>query len=206
MTRIDELSFGRPLALYRGTGDGVATVSLSGDLPTWARVDRSGAGIASGYVYLVAHAGDIQVYGVSGTADSRRPERTDVDARLTPLGACFSAPDAASALTEDTALAARTRISEELIRERSFMAHGETPWGPATVRVGPTHAGKTVLECHLASGGLRLLSTIASRPALEGALLAPVTITVEYRAPRRLWGGMASRTAKVTLSTPRSAE
>ncbi|WP_336644511.1 hypothetical protein [Microbacterium sp. USHLN186] len=204
MTRIDQLAFSRPLALYRGTGDGVAVVSLSGDLPAWARVDRSGAGIASGYVYLIAHAGEIQVYGVSGSAHSGPPERTDEDPRLTPLGACFSASDAASAMAEDTALAARTRASMELIRERSFMAHAETPWGPATVRVGPTHAGETILECHLAHGDLKLLSTIVPRHTLEGALVAPVTITVGYRTPHRLWGGMAARTAKVTLSAPRS--
>lgn len=204
--RVSELTFDRSLALYRGDGGGAAAVRLAGELPTWAQVETPGAGIPAGFLYLTVHSSDIQVFSTSGDADAAPPQRTDADARFTALGAYFHAPDLPGAQARDAELAARTRASMDRIRSESLTVRAQTPWGPGTVKVGPTLAGETRLECHGDDGQLRLLTTIVPRHALERARMAPVTITVGYKTPRRMLGGMAARTAQITLSPASPAE
>lgn len=210
MRRVDELEFAYPAALFRGDGSGVAAILRDRriqDGSCWARVTSPGAGITADFIHLERRSGGVvdgvlisedQVAAVAGGADARPPRRIDLDARLTSLGAFTEVADAVYAEGADIADGAALRAARAAIDVASFHALGWMDGRSWRVRVGPTLAGGTTLECHADDGELRLLNTDAARELLERARVEPVIVAASYRGRGR-FGGRRTRTAQVRL-------
>jgi hypothetical protein len=209
MTRIADLDFHEPGALFRGDGGGVAVIRRqpfeAGS--AWAQVVEPGAGITAPYLLLIRRSGGIvdgeliaedDVAAVSGDAEAVRPDRIDRDARLTLLGTFTEMQDAAAARRADTEGGRKLRADNEAIAGASFEVIGVIDDRRWRVRVGPTLASGTTLECHADDGELRLLETTAERAVLERARTGGVVITASF-SERRRFGGMRTRTIDVQL-------
>lgn len=209
MTRIADLDFDEPGALFRGDGSGVAVIRRqpfeAGS--AWARVIEPGAGITASYLLLTRRSGGIvdgvlvaedDVAAVSGDADAARPDRVDRDRRLSLLGAFTEMQDATAAREADSGGGRKIRADNAAIASAAFEVVGVADDRRWRVRVGPTLASGTTLECHADDGELRLLDTTAERAVLERARTEPVVVTASF-SERRRFGGMRTRTIDVQL-------
>ncbi|GAA1782009.1 hypothetical protein [Agromyces lapidis] len=207
MTRVRDLDFVVRSALYAPDGSGAAEIERTEDVAggCWSRVTVAGGGL-DGYLHI-RHRADEEVFAVDGDADSAPPRdgRTDLDGRLRPLGAFFPAASLADARREAETLRERLRAQNEAIRASTFEVSGLVDGRSRRVRVGPTVAGRTSLEC-LADEreGTRVMYTSAERAELERAQRGPVEIEATFTERRPVVGGMRTRSVMVSLSPLRA--
>ena len=209
MTRIADLDFPHRAALFRADGGGVAVIArqeFSGGA-AWARVIEPGAGISAGYLLVVRRSGGIvdgttvaedEVAAMPGDAPAVSAGSIADDPRAVALGAFTEVADADVARRLDRAAGEKADAARAAIAAASFEVGADFDGRRWRVRVGPTLAGGTTLECHAADGELRLVKTSADRAALERSRTEPVTVTGTY-SERRLIGGMRTRSIEVEL-------
>lgn len=218
MTRVRELNFAYVSALYRGDGGGVAVILR--DRPfdegsCWARVESAGTGITAEFIRIERRSGGLvdgnvvvedQVWAVSGDADDAPPSPQVQDPRLTGLGEFGEIEDVDYARKADAESGARLVKAGKRIAANSFEVRGTMDGRSWRVRVGPTLAAGTSLECHADDGEVRVVATSAPRTALEHARVEPITVPATFIERReRLFGGFRTRTRalEVTLAPDR---
>lgn len=217
MTRVDELAFPFSSALYLGEGAGIAVIDRATPFEegsSWARVSIAGPRIGVPFLYLERRAGgyldgrlvvEDQVFAVSGNADSGPVTRSDLDPRLTSLGAFGEVEDADFARRADAESGDKLRAAERSIRENTFAVLGWLDGRPWRVVVGPTLPdGTTVLLCDGDGGRFRRLTTSEPRSTLERARTEPVQIPSTELERRRIRGGVRTRAVSVTLAPERT--
>lgn len=204
MTRIDELDFAFPAALYRGERDDVAVIRRNVPVdagPTWAVVVEPGAGIEPGHLFIQYHSGEAHVWTVEGTADAKLPHEAHLDGRLSSIGAFFEQADVAAARRAASDLHERSEAQSDVVRANTFIVQTTLDGRTWEVSVSPTIQGKTRLVLSRA-GTIRHLVTAVPRPDLERAQTEPVRIEATERVDRPwfdLRTGRKARTVTLTL-------
>lgn len=179
MTRIDELDFRYPAALFRGDGSGIAVIARTapvGSGPAWARVVEPGAGVDAVYVHLSSHAGDTVVYAVDGRAHTGPVGDPHLDPRLRSVGERFELADIDQARREDSAAGEKLGAARTAIDTSTFEVEGLHDGRRWSVSVGPPLHGETTLVLSDGRGNIRHLGTTAPRTALERARATPIRV------------------------------